>query len=238
MEILQRSREFDEGVGSVWDDLVHPVRLIRPWWKIPEVTITLIGFILGVIGLVAAAFTLLMNIEPLRPVLITWQFLAIWSAWVVLNIFLSGDMGVRFRIWLNLEKVLFRGKDQPVDTTPISRTSTRVVFYALAAVELAFWIWLQLLKLRPAIYEDWVLEIYNQYPILYVSNQYNSFWWLLPLLALAFALALLGLNHLEVVRVYLRTTRLIILIAGVLAPAYLIISFWVWWDAVYPALFG
>lgn len=238
MEIRQRKREFDDGASSWLDDLLHPVRLIPPWWKIPETTITLIGGLVGALWLVAVGVTVLVRIEPLKPYLLSWQNGLLWAGWVILHIFLSGENGVRFRIWLNLEPVLMRRRDVPIDMTPVSRRVTRIFFFSLLAVEVGFWIWFQILKARPVFYQDWVLAIYNQDPILYAHEQFYNYWWLLPVLCLALAMAMLGLEQLPVLRVYLRRTRLIILFAGILVPLYLIISFLVWWDEIYPATFG
>lgn len=238
MQIRDRKREFQDGASSWLEDLLHPIRIFPARWKIPEITITLIGILGGALWAGVTVATLLLQIEPLKPYLLSWQNGLLWASWVILHIFLAGENGVRFRIWLNLEPVLMRRRDIPVDMTPVSRRVTRIFFFSLLAVEVGFWFWFQILKTQPIFYQEWVLEIFNQDPILYAHEQFYNYWWLLPVLCLAFASAILGLEQMPVLRVYLRRTRLIILFAGVLVPLYLIISFLVWWDKIYPATFG
>ncbi len=235
MSILQRDREFEDGSHSWLGFLMEPVRLTPRYWRIPEITITLIGGLVA--GLWVAASVAVFALDTgnvLKPNVFSWQVLLIWVLWVVLHVFLAGENGVRFRIWLNLEPMLLRSIDTPIDLTPISRKSTRVVFFALLAVELGFLAWFQILKTRPALYKDWVLELYNKEPILFAYDQIYYYWWLLPVLCLLFAGALLGIEHLFGIRTYFRRTRLVILIAGVILPLFEVIAFFSWFDQIYP----
>ena len=227
-----RKREFGDGVSSFFEQLMEPHRVTPRFWKVPEVTITTIG---GITAVITFGVFLLLYVMAhfLIPI---WGWIAL-AVWVILHVFLSGEMGVRFRLWLNLEPVILRRPDVVLDPTPISRASTRILCYGLFAVELAFWVWFPILKLRPALYLDWVQEIYFRKPVLYAYDQLYFYWWLLPVLGLAFACGLKGLEYLPGTRVLLRKTRLVNLVSFLLG-LYLIGNFLIWWDQVHPTTFG
>lgn len=230
---LAKRKAYGDGIDEWWELFFKTTTLVPAFWKIPEITILVIGYILIVVWAFVqmVAWVLVFGLLPIKLHIAGLVLL-------VFCIFLSGEMGIRFRIWLELESAVKRRRDISIDLTPVNSSFTRILIYSVLAAEIGFFVWFQVLKTRPEFFIAPVMEIYREEAILFAAEQMRLYWWLLPSLSILSAMAL-GLmdSKAPLIKIYFRKTKITNLTA-VLFGIFVLVNFFIWWDEVYPAGFS